>query len=81
MASFEREVRRLKIFCKTEGCKNPSGGQKSTHRNVRDFLKQSKLAAIEAFKRGARINAFHGSTPTQGKWRKTTKGWLCPECK
>lgn len=81
MKSFEREVRRYKIFCKTEGCMNPSGGQKSTHRNVKDFSKRSKLAAIWAFKTGTRINAFHGSKPTQGKWKKTTRGWLCPECK
>jgi len=80
MKSFEREVRRIKIFCKTDGCMNPSGGHKSTHRNVRDFSKKSKLAAIAAFKSGLRINATSG-TPTQGKWKRTTKGWLCPECK
>jgi len=80
MRPYEREVRRLKIFCKTEGCMNPSGGHKSTHRNVRDFSKKSRLEAIEAFKSGLRINATNGEA-TQGKWKQTTKGWLCPECK
>lgn len=80
MRSFEREVRRIKIFCKTEGCMNPSGGQKSTHRNVRDFSKKSKLAAIEAFKAGTRVDATTRAA-TQGRWKRTTKGWLCPECK
>jgi len=77
---YELELRRLKIFCKTEGCMNPSGGHKSTHRNVKDFTEKTKLAAIEAFKSGLRVNATTGN-PTQGKWKRTTKGWLCPECK
>ncbi len=80
MKSFEREVRRIKIFCKTAGCMNPSGGQKSTHRNVRDFSKKTKLAAIDAFKTGTRMTTTN-RVPTQSKWKRTTKGWLCPECK
>jgi len=80
MIPYEHEVFRLKIFCITEGCMNPSGGHKSTHRNVKDFSKKSKLEAIESFQEGIRINAVHGN-PTQGKWKKTAKGWLCPECK
>ena len=81
MASYEVEVRRIRIFCQTEGCMNTSGGQKSTHRNVKDFTERSKKAAIESFKRGTRINAFHGSKPTQGIWKKTKSGaWLCPKC-
>ncbi len=77
---FELEVRRIKIFCITKDCTNAGGGQKSTHRNVKDFSKKSKQDAIEAFKTGTRINAttWH---PTQGQWKKTAKGWLCPECK
>jgi len=80
MRLYEIEVCRLKIFCITEDCMNPSGGHKSTHRNVKDFSKKSKGEAIESFKEGIRINAVHGN-PTQGKWKKTSKGWLCPECK
>jgi len=80
MKSFEREVRRLKIFCITEGCMNQGGGQKSAYRNLKDFSKKSKLEAIEAFKLGIRVNATN-AVPTQGKWKRTTKGWLCPECK
>lgn len=80
MNPYEHEVLKLKIFCMTEGCMNPSGGQKSTHRNVKDFSKKSYRDAIEAFKEGLRINATHNH-PTQGKWKKTAKGWLCPECK
>jgi len=80
MIAHEHEVCRLKIFCITEGCMNPSGGHKSTHRNVKDFSRKSKLEAIESFKQGMRINAVHGN-PTQGKWKKVQKGWLCPECK
>lgn len=77
---YEREVRKLKIFCMTEGCMNPSGGQRSTHRNVRDFSEKTKKAAIEAFKAGTRVNATN-QVATQGKWKKTKNGWLCPECK
>lgn len=80
MRSYEIEVRRLKIFCKTEDCMNPSGGQKSTHRNLKDFSKASKEEAIEAMQLGIRINATT-AFPTQGKWKRTTRGWLCPECK
>jgi len=80
MKPYEREIRRLKIFCKTEGCMNPSGGQKSTHRNVKDFSKKTKLKAIRAFELGVRVNATN-LVATQGKWKRTTKGWLCPECK
>jgi len=77
---YEHEVRRLKIYCETEGCMNPSGGQKSTHRNVKDFSIKTKLAAIEAFKSGTRVNATI-AVATQGKWKKTLTGWFCPECK
>ena len=80
MKSFEREVRRIKIFCKTDGCMNPGGGHKSNHRNVRDFSKKSKLEAIESFKSGIRINSTTNQI-TQDKWKRTTKGWLCPDCK
>lgn len=80
MIQYENEVCRLRIYCITEGCMNPSGGQKSTHRNVRDFSIKSKIEAIESFKSGRRINATVGN-PTQGKWKKTESGWLCPECK
>lgn len=76
---YEREVRRLKIFCKTEACMNPGGGQKSTHRNVKDFSVKTKLSAIEAFKNGTRVNATN-AVVTQGKWKKTGNGWLCPKC-
>jgi len=79
MKSFEREVRRLRIFCKTPGCMNPSGGHKSNHRNVKDFSKKSKLEAIESFKSGVRINSTTNHI-TQDRWKRTTKGWLCPEC-
>jgi len=57
-----------------------SGSQTSAIRNVKDFSKKSKQEAIESFKAGTRINATHGN-PTQGKWKLTAKGWLCPECK
>lgn len=80
MEIYELEVRRLKIFCITEGCMNRSGGQKSTHRNLKDFSQKSKDEAIEAMKAGTRINATT-AFPTQGKWKRTAKGWLCPECK
>jgi len=80
MKIFEIEVRRLKIFCLSDGCMNPNGGHRSTHRNVKDFSDKSKLEAIEAFELGIRINATT-THPTQGKWKKTKKGWLCPECK
>ena len=80
MIPYEHEVRRIKVFCLTEGCMNQSGGQKSTHRNVKDFSQKSKLEAIESFQSGRRINATHNH-PTQGKWKKTAKGWLCPKCK
>ena len=80
MIPHEHEVCRLRIFCITEGCMNIGGGQKSTHRNVKDFSKKSKKEAIESFKAGIRINAVNGN-PTQGKWKKTAKGWLCPVCK
>ena len=79
MEDFEIEVRRLKIYCIREGCVHPGGGQKSTHRNVRDFSPKTKLKAIEAFKLGIRVNATN-AVPTQGKWKKTKKGWICPEC-
>ena len=81
MKAFEVEVRKLKILCKTPGCLNPGGGHKSNHRNVKDFSKQSKLAAISSFKTGIKMNAANGSPPTQDRWKRTTKGWLCPECK
>ena len=80
METYEREVRRYKIYCITEGCMNPSGGQKSTHRNVKDFSRKSKQEAIEAFELGIRVNATN-AVPTQGKWKKTRNGWLCPECR
>ena len=80
MKSYERRVCRIKIFCKTVDCMNPSGGHKSNHRNVKDFSKKSIQAAIESFKSGIRINSTTDRV-TQDKWRKTTKGWLCPECK
>jgi hypothetical protein len=69
----------MKIFCMREGCMNPSGGQKSTHRNVRDFTEKTKLKAIEAFKAGTRVNATNGVS-TQEKWTKTKDGWLCEKC-
>lgn len=80
MKSFEREIRKIKIFCKTVDCMNPSGGHKCNHRNVKDFSKKSKLAAIESFKSGIRINSTTNQI-TQDKWKRTTNGWLCPECK
>lgn len=81
MKPFEVEVRKIKIFCKTLNCKNlGSTSQKSAHRNVRDFSKSSKEQAVHSFKTGVQINAPYGSQPTQGKWKRTTKGWLCPEC-
>ncbi len=80
MQPYEREVRKIKIFCKTEGCLNPSGGHKCNHRNVKDFSEKSRLAAVESFKTGIRINSTSG-VPTQQRWKRTTTGWLCPECK
>ena len=80
MIPHEQEVCRLRIFCITEDCMNPSGGHKSTYRNVKDFSLKSKMAAIESFKNGIRINAVHAKA-TQGKWKKTKNGWLCPQCK
>ena len=80
MKPDEIEVRRIKIFCITAGCMNRGGGHRSTHRSVKDFSKESKLAAIEAFKAGTKINATT-AFPTQDRWKKTVKGWLCPDCK
>jgi len=77
---FEVEVRRIKIYCITDGCMNRNGGQKSTHRNVKDFSEKTMLKVIEAFKNGTRVNATT-AFPTQGQWKKTSKGWLCPDCK
>lgn len=80
MIPHEHEVCRIRIFCITDGCMNPTGGHKSAYRNVKDFSQKSKMEAIEAFKDGIRINATH-PVATQGKWKRTVKGWLCPECK
>ena len=81
MKSFEVEVHKIKIVCKTNGCENPGGGRRTNHRNVKDFSKKSRDLAIESFKSGIRINAANGSKPTQTKWKRTAQGWLCPECK
>jgi len=80
MKPFEIEVCRLKIYCMTEFCMNPRGGHKSSYRNLKDFSEKSKREAIESFQTGTRMNSttMH---PTQPKWKKTKKGWLCPECK
>jgi len=80
MKSFEVENFRLKIFCKTADCRNPGGGHKCNYRTLKDFSKKSKDAAIQSFKTGIKLNAIYGSQPTQEKWKRTTKGWLCPEC-
>lgn len=80
MEIYEHEVHRYKVFCSTEGCLNPGGGHKSTYRNVKDFSEESRLKAIKAIQKGVRISATH-QNPTQGQWKKTSKGWLCPECK
>jgi len=78
---FEIENRRIKIVCLTFGCRNPrSAGQKSTHRSVPDFSAKSKLAAIKSIEGGTRTDAYAGSQPTQGLWKRTQKGWLCPKC-
>lgn len=80
MRPHEHEICRLKIFCITEGCTIRSGSQTCSIKNVKDFSEKSKKDAIESFQFGTRINATHPQ-PTQGKWKKTKKGWLCPECK
>lgn len=78
--SYEIEVRRIRIFCITEDCWNRGGGQKSAHRNVKDFSEKTKQAVIESFKAGTRVNATT-TFPTQGQWKKTKAGWLCPVCR
>ena len=78
---YEIEAARYKIFCITEGCINPHGGTKSTHRNVKDFSEESRLAAIRAFETGTKINAVVHTIATQEVWRKTRSGWLCEKCK
>jgi len=80
MKPLEREVCKLLIYCMTEDCMNPRGGHKSSHRNVRDFSEKSKQEAIESFQTGIKINSTNAN-PTQPRWKRTKKGWLCPECK